>query len=273
MTKQKTNKTIFAVIDLANNEKDQTNVAKYAAEFAKAFGLDLVLYAKQDGKVPIFTFRKAIDAAKKIPGLQVFITKKKINLFSIYASIHDIATQKHAAFIIMGMDNKSAFSLGKTIWSITNKTIIPTILLPKNSSFVPYKNITIAVDNERKLQKLDTALILSRAFGSRINIFTENSADPLHRFLFRNSVDYAMDYLTKHNVSYTKTDAKKTKNFPKHLCKFSAKRSDVLIIEVDPGKTSIIVKQNIGTLLNIETYVQPIIFTKTRPTGLPQKTR
>ena len=79
MTKKSSNKsarkTVFTVIDLASNEKNQKNVAKYAAELAKSLNLDLILYPKRDGRTPAFNFRRAINAAKQISDLQVRVAK------------------------------------------------------------------------------------------------------------------------------------------------------------------------------------------------------
>lgn len=276
MTKKSSNKsarkTVFTVIDLASNEKNQKNVAKYAAELAKSLNLDLILYPKRDGRTPVFNFRRAINAAKKISDLQVRVAKGKTNIYNLFSSIHDIAAKEHAAFIIMEIDKASALSLGETIWSTTQRTLIPTILLPQGASFVPYQNITIAADTERKLQKLKIVSKFAKIFNSKINVFVEHTQEnSKEEFLVQNGLKFTEAYLTKANVSFIPIVARKKQNFPKRICKFSRLHSDLLVLEVDLGKIPSIVKQNIQVLLSIEDYAKPVMLIKTKMTGTYQR--
>lgn len=267
MTKKSTS-TVFAVIDLANDDQ-QKNIAKYAAELANALHMPLVLYPKRDGNARMFNFRRAINAARRISGTEVRIAKGKINTFNIFSSLQDIAEHEKAAFIIMGMDKKSLLYFGKTVWSTTQRMTIPTILLPRGIDFVPYQRITIAVDEEKKVQKLKIVYALAKAFGSIIKVFVENAdnKDNERKFAIYRVKENTTEYLERYKIRYDIEHARKTTNFPKHLCKYSAKNADVLIVEVDPGKIPHVIKQNIQTLLSIDDYAQPVILTKTKMIG------
>ena len=268
MTK-KTKKTIFTVINLANTEADQKNVVMYAAQLAKWLELDLVLYPKSNETKLSFKegFAQTIELAKKVKEVSVHVSKQQINIFNFLQDLHSIAKKESAAFIIMGIEEKSMEFLGKAIWTATQKSLIPTILLPHGIKFKPYDRITIAVDLERKVQKMNVVGHLAATFNSMINIFIENIGYSEKEYLIHNTLGHIEDYLTRINIAYTKMRARKNKNFTKHLCKYSAKNSDLLVVEVEPGKIDSILKQNIGILLSIDKYAQPVMLTKTRMVG------
>lgn len=269
MTKTYSQKTLFAIIDLANTYAQQKAVAKYATNLANHLGMPVVLYPKRDGKMSALPFRRVINAARKISTTEVRISKLKINPLSIFSSIQDIAEQERAAFIVMTLDRSSLLFFGKTAWTTPQNMTIPTILLPNNAVFTPLKHITIAVDGERKVQKLNTVYMLAKAFDATIHIFVENAEtkNTDEQFIIYKVKDNTTKHLQKYGINYTIETARKTKNFAKHFCKYSAKNADALVIEVDPGKIPSVVKQNIETLLSIDTYAQPVILTKTKETG------
>lgn len=266
-TEKKQEKTVFAVIDLQNSESDQQNVAQYAANLAKHLHLKLVLYPNKGIGEFTSTYKKTFAIASKITDLDVRVSRKKINILNFFTSLHDIAAEENAAFIIMEPERKTARFLGNAIWSIAQKTLTPMILLPHGIEFKPYKKITIAVDEERKLQKMRVINEMARAFASTINIFKENVEDPDKDALILNSLKHIKENLGERRIRYDIILARKTTNFPKHLCKFSAKRSDLLVIEVEPGKIDSVVKQNIETLLSIDQNAQPVLLTKTKRVG------
>jgi hypothetical protein len=127
---------------------------------------------------------------------------------------------------------------------------------------------------EKKIQKLKTVGLLAKVFHSKINIFGENAKDTDNKFTIYQVAQNMIAYLDQAKIPYEVIQARKTKNFPKHLCKFSAKNSDLLVIEVDPGKIPSIVKQNIETLLTLgndpttsKAQPKPVMLTKTKMTG------
>lgn len=249
MLKQKP-KNVFAIIDLAIDENEQTNVARYAAQLANHLELGLVLYPKLDKATQLFNFRTAIQAAREVANSEVIIAKQKKSALN-FSSIHDVAATENAAFIVMGIDKKSVLFLGATIWSMAQKTIIPTILLPKGIEFSPYHDIVIALDYEQKMQKLITARNLAKHFNSTVSIFAENHKNLDTRYTLYQIQENMVRYLTTHSVAYKTIQARQTKNFMKHLCKFAAKNADILIVEVDPGRIDSEVKKNIETLLTL----------------------
>ena len=260
---------MFAVINLASTETNQKNVARYAAQFAKSLNLRLVLHP--ENKFPSNEdFLHVKGMAAKIRGVQVSVPEpQQASLFSFLKSIHKVAMQEHAAFIVMGIENEDVTSLGKDIWNTTKKTMIPTILLPHGIEFNPFRNITIAVDSERKVQKMRIVNMLAKTFKAKINIFKENIDDANQQRLVRIGLGHIKEHLTNNSIPFTVTKAEQTNNFPKHLCKFAAKKSDLLIIEVEEGKIDNVIKQNIEVLLTIDDYAKPIpvMLTKTKMTG------
>ncbi len=267
MSKHNLQNSVFGVINLSDSEDYQKNVARYAGQLARSLGLRLVLYPHHTSNDSVFKFRTVINVAKKIPGISVSVSRLKINIFSFFTSLHDIASQEQAAFIVMGVGKHTAGSFGSTIWSMTQKTMIPTILIPRDIVFKPYAHIALAIDDERKLQKIEVVRTLAQAFGSTIKIFQQNHEDAEHAYLIQNGMQHIVNYLNTYAIGFSITKARKTTNFPKNLCKFSSKNADLLVIEVDPGKIDKVIKQNIETLLRIDAYAQPVLFTKTKMVG------
>ena len=273
---------MFAVINLSDYEKDQKSVALYAAQVAEALDLELVLYPKNDETKLSFRegFLRTTEIAKNISNVAVGVSKKQINMFNFIRSLHDIATQERAAIIIMQVDTKTAGFLGSAIWNTTRKTLIPTLLLPKElDEFIPYDSITVAVDFERKLQKLMVVKKFAEAFNSKINIFVENSHSPAEEYIIQRMLTHTENFLIEWKIPYAKTLARKTKNFIKNICKFASKRSEVLVLEIEPGKIPSEVEQNIKTLLTLvnpetpkdpkqaKAKAIPVLLTKTKETG------
>jgi hypothetical protein len=268
--KQTHPKTVFAVINLASSETNQKNVIRYAAQLAKALNLSLVLHPESRFSSNE-DFLHVKGMASKIRGVQVSVPEQqKPSLFNFLKSTHKVAMQEHAAFIVMGVENEDVASLGKDIWNTTKKTMIPTILLPHGIEFNQFKNITIAVDAEHKVQKMKVANMLAKTFKAKINIFKEDvDNDKRKQHLIEIGLGQIEKHLRNNGIPFTVTKARQTKNFPKHLCKFAAKKSDLLIIEVEEGKIDNVVKQNIEVLLTIDDYAKPIpvMLTKTKMYG------
>ena len=267
--KQKPKKTVFTIINLATNKKNQLAVAKYAAHLASELNLDVVLYPKENHNL-LFSntkknHRKILDISRTIEHIVSVRTAKKES--TLFSSIHDIATQEEADFIVIEVD-KSVNVLGESMWKTTQGSRIPIILLPQNYEFVPFDRITIAVDRERKVQKIRVVTNLAKKFGSMVNIFIEKfeKQDNQVGEIILAQIEKS---LRKSSIPFKETHVRKDTKFLTRLCKFSAKHSDLLVIEVEPGKIDSVIKKNIETLLAIQNYAQPIpvILTKTKMSG------
>jgi len=271
MTKNKPNKTVFAIINLALTEQQQLNVATYAAQLAKQLKYDVVLYPKNHNNNMVFGDKKrnfilATKIAFQIDRIAtVRIAKKESTIFT---PINEIAKQENAGFIVLEFDKTVKF-LGESWWKTTEKAKIPIILLPKHYQFIPIKNITIAVDAERKIQKLKVVHTLAKAFDATVKIFVDNPVEVQQTVLIENILNYIKGTLLKHDISFKTTTMRKQDQYMKRLCKYAVKHSQALIIEVEQGKIDSVIEKNIQTLLNIQNYAKPIpiVLNKTKIVG------
>jgi len=266
MTKQKTKKTIFAVINLGVPKQEQVCVATYAAKLSKHLAYDLVLYPQSSKHT---SFESAILEVKSIAKYlettgTISVSEEEITLFNL-KSINSIAKKAHAEMIVIGIERGTENFLGESIWRLTQKTLVPIMLLPYDIEFKPYETIVMSLDSTLKIQKTNLVITLAKVFGAKINIFQENIGKEL--FMIP-TIHYVQEGINRHGIYFKVERARKTTNFPKHLCKYAAKYGDLLIVEVDPGKIDSVVKQNIETLLTISSGSQPVLFVKTKETGL-----
>jgi hypothetical protein len=269
MTKDKNKKSVFAIINLANTETQQKSTAQFATQMAKSFDLDVVLYPQNNETRLSFKegFRRVWTIASKISeGVAIKVSKEEINKFMFFTSLPDIAAKERAAFIVMGIKEETRGFFGKAVWDITQKSRIPILLLPWKIAFNPFGRITMAVDAERKLQKMNIVNMFAKKFNSKINIFVEHSLDASKDVTNKIMVGHVERFLSEHDIPFITTKARKTKDFPKRLCKFAGKHSDLLIVEVDPGRIDSTIKQNIETLLNVHQHF-PVLFIKTQIVG------
>jgi hypothetical protein len=281
--KEKNPKTVFAIINLANTSEQQKIVARFAAQMAKTLGLDVVLYPQIDEIQISFEegVRRAMLMASKINGVRVRVAKEQIKMSAFFKPatifrsskpLDTIAAKEHAEFIIMGRKEDIAISskvnkhFGKAMWDIAENSNIPIMLIPLQAEFNPFKRITIAMDKERKLQKMTAVRLFAKTFGSVVNIFLENVSDPTTELTNEIMLNHVKKGLGADGIPYKVTKARNQKDFAEHLCNIAAKRSDLLLIEVEPGKIDNIVKKNIETLLNVNQHF-PVLFVKTQPLG------
>jgi len=271
MTEKQTKvKTVFAVINLAHSEQEQHNVAQYAMQLAQHLGLRVVLYPKRNETG--LSFQEGVDRvndiAKQLPDIDIIVSKTQSNIFNLFQSLHTIAQKEQAKFIIMGVKKEQAAPLGRAIWESTQKSFIKTIFLPVIIGSASFDNITIAVDATRKVQKLKIVNQLVRTFDSTIHVFVEHAPkESEERCLIQNNLKHVLEYLSIRRIRFLVIQARKIDNYSKRLCKYSRKHSDILIVEVDPGKIESIVKQNIEMLLCVEKYATPVMMVKTHITG------
>ncbi|MCX6825008.1 MAG: hypothetical protein NTY80_02175 [candidate division SR1 bacterium] len=266
-------KTIFAVINLKDSEEQQAGTIRYAANLAVNLGLELVIHpSKGFGE-----FVKASEVARQIkrtiPDAEMRVSKERIGTLNFFSSLQTIAVKENAAYMVIQTEKETARMLGNTIWGNVEKTIIPILIVPHGVEFVPYKRVTIALDADRNLQKMNVVEVLAKTFASTINIFQENVEDESKKTLILNSLKHVKTFLVKQKIPFIVIPARKRINFPKHLCKYSAKHADLLIVEVGQGKIDAVVKQNIETLLTIDQRAQPVLLVKTKQVGKFQNFR
>lgn len=268
---KKNKNTVFAVIDLSATGDRQKNVVVYASKLAQYLGLNLVLYPKTDNSS--YNFKggyHSISRLAEILNIDAHISDKQIGKYEFFKGIHHIAGEEGAEFILMAVEQQGTTTLGKDIYNVAKKSLIPVLLISYHTPFIPWSKITIAVDRYRKLEKMNIVVRIAKLFGATINIFSENEKDKDDAFRILKSLEQIETLLIAKQIPFVVTKAKKTENYPKHLCKFSAEYSNILIVEVDPGSIDSVVKQNIATLLNIDRNAQPVLITKTTITGKSQ---
>ncbi|MFA6256401.1 MAG: hypothetical protein WC606_04420 [Candidatus Absconditabacterales bacterium] len=284
MTEKKQNKTVFAVINLANTGEQQKNCARYAAQMAKSLGMDLVLYPQIDEIQISFEegVRRVADIAYKINGVcEVRVSERRIKtffkpaltilqLFTSFASLHSIAKKENAGFIIMGtkedigikINQKNSFT--DVVWDTTEKSDILIMILPHDIEFSPFKQITIAMDRERKLSKMNIATMFAKTFGSTIHIFLENPDEKSIEVTNEIMLNHIKKKLCLEKIPFKVTLARSKKDFAKNLCLITAKRSNLLLIEVEPGTIKSAVKDSIQEVFDTKGNF-PVLFFKTQP--------
>lgn len=276
MTKQDVThtKTVLAVINLANTDTEQQALAAYAAQFANKMGLTLVLYPMTNTssiffkKNPQEKFNRAVDIAIKMHDIApVRITEK-------LTSITDIAKQEHADYIIMEVDENSTLFGNNIMWKTIKNSHVPICFLPKNFKFKNIDNITIAVDVERKVQKASIIIPIVKAFNSTVNIFVDKGKTDEEKSFITNCLNQITKYFDKNGVPYNKpTTVRKMTKFITRLSKFSAKHTDLLVLEVDDGPLDKVIKNNVKTLLTLwqdsrrKITPTPVMMLRTRMTG------
>ncbi len=256
--REKSIKKVFAVLS-----KTDHFLANYSALLAKSMNLDLVFYL-ENAKIysDVFTMSQKISENLEI---KITISQKKANMFSWLMSVSDIAKQENAEIMIMNLCKEKSGFFGESIWNKAQNSNIPIILLPDNYMFYEFKNIVIAADSSMKIQKTGIVIRLAKIFESSIHIFkesVENTAEQNKVEIISRNISM---FLKEKKINFLVKKARNTKNFAKHLCKYSAKNGDLLVVEVDPGKI------NQDTKLQIETLLQhhkPVLLKKTKNTGI-----
>lgn len=256
--REKSIKTVFTVLS-----KTDHFLAKYSAFLAKSMNLDLVFYV-DNTKIysDVFTMSQKI---RENLDIDIKISQKKSNMFSWLTSVSDIAKEENAEIVVMNLCKEKSGFFGKTIWDKAQKSNIPIILLPDNYMFDEFKNIVIAADSSMKIQKTGIVIRLAKCFDSAIHIFKENVEDTTEQNKIEIISRNISRFLKEKKINFIVKKASNTKNFAKHLCKYSAKNGDLLVVEVDPGKI------NQDTKLQIEILLQhhkPVLLKKTKNTGI-----
>lgn len=255
--KERRKRTVFAVLS-----KTDYPLANYAAELAQKMNLNLVLYVEKAEELD--NMWDIYHALTKKFDIKIKISEKRANMFSWFLSIHEIALSEYAEVVVMSLDQEKVGFFGETLWHKAQKIIVPILLVPSNTEFIDFKKIIISADSSMKIQKTGIVTKWARCFDSDIHIFKENVEDAQEQKIIDIVSRNISNILKENHLRFSITKAKNTKNFAKHLCKYSAKNGDLLVVEVDPGKINQDTKIQIETLLN---HNKPVLLKKTKQIG------
>jgi hypothetical protein len=258
MVKKREKKVVFAVLS-----KTDYFLANYSALLAKNMGLGLVFYI-DNSKI----YNDVVFMTQKISknlDINIKISQKNANLFLWLRSVSSIAFEENAEIIVMNISKEKAWFFGESLWDKAQKSNIPIILLPEKYMFDEFKNIVIAADSSMKIQKTGIVVSLAKCFDSEIHIFKESLEDTTEQNKIEIISRNISMFLREKNIHFVVKKARNKNNFAKHLCKYSAKNGDILVVEVNPGKINQDTKLQIETLLM---HNKPVLLKKTKNTGI-----
>lgn len=250
MMKVKEKKPVFAIVTLANSEEQMRNTIRYSADLAKHLGLDLVLHPRHEGTDYSFNDGGVLlTAMARNMSIPCTISRQAPNFF---LSINRVAQKHNAAFMVVGVSGKITNKAHKkefssTMWEAANNTQIPIFLVPKDTSFDPFSEITIAVDASRNIQKVNFLNGLATK-DTVVNLFVEKTRDPFKQKNIDTTLEQIILYLSRHDINYKIVIAREEEHYTKHLLRFAAKRSELLLIEVQSSIDSDL-KENLQTVL------------------------
>lgn len=241
-------KSIVGVIDLSSSIKSQKCVASSAARIANATGLTLKLYPKNKGRSPIDTLwvdevEKSIRS--KYAGLQISICEPKF--FQLFPSINSIAEKQHAAMIVIG----DTPEFHKDMWRITKDSKLPVLLLPDEYELTELDTISIAIDMDRNVQKINAVIMLAQAFGASVNIFMDRPKTSNEELILNNVFLYFGKRLQKAGISFHMETVRKQTKFIIRFCKYTAKHADVAVMEIPEGSIQTEIEKNIEILMSL----------------------
>lgn len=256
--KEQNKKTVFTVLTKTNHY-----LINYSAFLAKSMDLDLVFYVDNSE-----IYNEIWELSQKITKsleVEIKLSRKKANIYSWFGSVCDIASKENAEIVVMTVCKEKVGFLGESLWDKTQKLNIPILLLPEQIMFNEIENIVISADSSMKIQKTGIVIKLAKIFNSKIHIFKENVETPSIQKII-NIISRNISKIFKENgIVFVETKARNTKNFAKHLCKYSSKNGDLLIVEVDTGRINRDTKRQIETLLK---HNKPVLLKKTNNTAI-----
>lgn len=228
-------KCVFAVINLVNTEGQMKNTIMYAANLAKKLNLVLILHPKHEESN--YPFAAGGDLLAAMARNMKVACKISQYAPSFFTSINAVANKQNAAFMVIGVsgkltkkEHKKEFS--QTMWEVANRTNVPNFLVSKETVFDPFSEITIAVDSSRNIQKVNFLELLTNK-ETIVNLFIENTDNVLKQKKIDMTLLQIERYLSRHDISYKKEVARESKDYTQHLLKFAAKKSKLLLIEVE----------------------------------------
>ncbi|MEI6673372.1 MAG: universal stress protein [bacterium] len=280
--RKKERKKVFTIIDMENRTQEQKqNTIDYAINLSKVTARDLVFYFL--GKVNKKSHKEFIKMVETSKEINRSIYAEKSYMYDIkitynkeetswVQSINDIAKKENAAFILMGTgeEKRSFFKklFGKTMWSIASHTSIPVILIPPKVKFSNFEEITIAVDEENKIQKIKWVKQIYQKFGTKVHVFVKTTGEREKDSISTTVLYNITRNLSHEGISYEIIYAREQKNFEKNLLRYAAKNSQLLIIEVDEGAIHPDVKKNVEKLLFSNNQRFAVMLVKTKNMGI-----
>lgn len=271
---------VLAIIDTTHTRQENANTIEYALHLAKATARDLV-----------FSFLGKIDASYHKELLKLIEKTKKslpldhngktysyeVNVFfngeiPFFRSINSINKEANAAFLVMGIGEEKKLSLqevfGKTIWSIASNSKIPVILVPPTTKFSYFAEITIAADEENKVQKMNWVKPMYHKFGTKVHVFVKSTGKGEIDKKATTVSDNMVGFLRHEGIPNDVVYARNQVNFDNHLIKYAMKNTQLLIIEIDRGSLGNEIKKNIQKLLFTSKQQFAVMLVKTKDVGI-----
>jgi GTPase Era involved in 16S rRNA processing len=233
--------------------------------------MPLIIYPNRDNTE--LSFREAYKvtyAIKRDMKLVASIVKKPATLIN---SIHRIAKNHHAEFLVIGVHEtnttgKKDFS--QAAWNLAADTAINVFLVQEGAIFDP-SDVTIAVDFSKNRQKVTVLPLIADKEKTRIHLFVENTDIPSKQKEIGIVLAQVQEYLFNHDLTcLPPVIAATTTFYPDHLIRFVAKRTKILVLEID---------EETGLNSELETSLKKILFgkhrlfsvllVKTKPVGIP----
>ncbi len=272
-------KKVFTIIEVNHTKQQKQNTIDYSVNLAKATARDLVFYFL--GKIERAEYRNFIktvhESKKSIYQNQVNHCMYDIKISynreetTWSQSINDIAVKENAAFILMGVDDEKKTFLqkifGKTMWGIATNSDNPVILIPPTAKFCNFEEMTIAVDEENKLWKMSWVKQIHHKFKTKVNIFVKSTGESQTDNISSTVLNNITDMLHREGIEFHIEFARENVNFDKHLLRYAAKNSHLLIIEVNEGYIDATIKKNIQKLLYHTNQQFAVMLVKTKVIG------
>ncbi len=83
-----------------------------------------------------------------------------------------------------------------------------------------------------------------------------------------NTLSHILSFLSRQDVSFEITIARNQSNYPQHLLRFAAKRSRLLLIEIDEKSLSSDLKKNLQKIIFSEHGHFAVMLVKTKDIGI-----
>lgn len=269
--KKEKKKSVFVLLNLADSPEQLRCLLQYAYALSKHAKLPIVLYPNKDNTD--YSFRdayKIVCAMRRDMKLVASIVKKPATLIN---SIHRIAKNHHAEFLVIGVHEtnttgKKDFS--QAAWNLAADTAINVFLVQEGAIF-DVSDVTIAVDASKDRQKVNVLPIIADKKRTRIHLFVENTDIPSKKKEIKIILGHIQEYLFHHDLIYLDPVVAATTTFyPDHLIRFAAKRTKILVLEIN---------EETGLNSELETSLKKILFgkhrlfsvllVKTKPVGIP----
>lgn len=263
--------SIFVLLNLANSTEQKKCLLKYAYDLSRHTKLPLVIYPNRDNTD--LSFREAYKttyAMKRDMKLVASIVKKQATLMN---SIHRIAKNHDAQFLVIGVYETKATEkkdFSKAAWNLAADTAIDVFLVQEGAVYDP-SDVTIAVDSSMNRQKVTVLPIIADKEKTRIHLFVENTDIPSKQKEIGIVLVQIQEYLFHHDLTFLPPETAATTTFyPDHLIRFAAKRTNILVIEIDE-KTGLNaeLQESLKKILFGKHRLFSVLLVKTKEVGIP----